>query len=179
KHMPILSGEWGYATHAKGVALDKQAAFAVRQQLSNLLEGVPLSIWYDWKNDGNDPNDAENNFGTVHPDLTPKPAYQAIQTFTRELNGFRVSKRLPLESEQDYVLVLVNAKDEEKLAAWTCQEPHPVEVQIRNEFEKALRTLTGTGPGFPQRLEKGRVKFQLTELPQYVTLGATKVQGPK
>src|SRR5437899_1618961 len=42
--MPILSGEWGYSSHTKGVSLETQAAFAVRQQLSNLLNNVPLSI---------------------------------------------------------------------------------------------------------------------------------------
>lgn len=76
--VPILSGEWGYATHTKGLSLETQAAFAARQQLANLLNGVPLSIWYDWKNDGNDPNEREHNFGTVLPDLKPKPAYVAI-----------------------------------------------------------------------------------------------------
>ena len=47
--IPILSGEWGYSSHAKGISVETQAAFAVRQQLINLLSGVPLSIWYDWK----------------------------------------------------------------------------------------------------------------------------------
>ena len=46
--LPILSGEWGYSTWKHGVSLETQAAFAARQQLSNLLNGVPLSIWYDW-----------------------------------------------------------------------------------------------------------------------------------
>ena len=50
--IPILSGEWGYASNTKGISLETQAAFAVRQQLCNLLNSVPLSIWYDWKNDG-------------------------------------------------------------------------------------------------------------------------------
>jgi polysaccharide biosynthesis protein PslG len=82
-NMPILSGEWGYSTHAKGVSLETQADFAARQQLSNLLNGVPLSIWYDWKNDGEDPAENEHNFGTVMPDLKRKPAYLAIQKLTR------------------------------------------------------------------------------------------------
>jgi hypothetical protein len=67
--------------------------FAVRQQLSNLLNGVPLSIWYDWKNDGQDPADGEQNFGTVKDDLQPKPAYTALKTMTDEL------KRLPAERD--------------------------------------------------------------------------------
>ena len=62
------------------------------QQLANLLNNVPLSIWYDWKNDGTDANDAEHNFGTVFPDLQPKPAYRAMQTLTHELSGCRIDR---------------------------------------------------------------------------------------
>ena len=42
--IPILSGEWGYSSNRKGVSVETQGAFAVRQQLANLLNGVPLSI---------------------------------------------------------------------------------------------------------------------------------------
>ncbi len=71
--IPILSGEWGYHTSSHGVSLETQAAYAARQQLFNLSKGVPLSIWYDWKNDGTNPNDGEQNFGTVTDALDPKP----------------------------------------------------------------------------------------------------------
>jgi len=97
--LPILSGEWGYSSNPKGVSLDAQAAFAARQQLVNLLHGVPLSIWYDWKNDGDDPAENEHNFGTVTADLKPKPAYTAIQTLTRQLAGYQIARRLPLVGE--------------------------------------------------------------------------------
>jgi len=176
KGMPILSGEWGYATHDKGVSLEKQAAFAARQQLSNLLAGVPLSIWYDWKNDGTDPKDAEHNFGTVLPDLTPKPSYEAIHTLTRELSGYRILKRVPLNKEEDYVLLCADATGSEKLAAWTTGEPHSAAVQIRNAREKVLRIFPGTGPGFPQKLEKGSLTLQLGAAPQYVSLSATRMK---
>ncbi|HEY5911413.1 MAG TPA: cellulase family glycosylhydrolase [Verrucomicrobiae bacterium] len=177
RKLPILSGEWGYATHQKGVSLETQAAFAARQQLSNLLEGVPLSIWYDWKNDGTDAKDAEHNFGTVLPDLAAKPSYQAIQLLTRELSGYRIVRRMPLENDEDYVLVCADGKGMEKLTAWTTGEPHVVNVPIRHPFEKALRIFPGTGPGFPRKLEKGRLTLELSSLPQYVTLETTSVRG--
>lgn len=126
--LPILSGEWGYSSHEKGVSLETQAAFAARQQLSNLLNGIPLSIWYDWKNDGDDPKENEHNFGTVLPDLKPKPAYLAIQTLTRELSGYRAESLLSLASPDDFVLVLVNQQGERKIAAWTTGQPHSITV---------------------------------------------------
>ena len=106
--IPILSSEWGYASNTKGVSLETQAAFVVRQQLCNLPNGVPLSIWYDWKNDGHDPADNEQNFGTVKEDLESKPAYTALKTMTAELRGYRLERKLDGLSESDFILVFVN-----------------------------------------------------------------------
>lgn len=93
KRIPIISGEWGYSSNVRGVTLETQAEFIARQQLSNLLAGVPISIWYDWRNDGEDPNNGEHNFGVVAHDLKAKPAYVSIQTLTRELSGYRIVSR--------------------------------------------------------------------------------------
>jgi hypothetical protein len=146
--IPILSGEWGYASNTKGVALETQAAFAVRQQLSNLLNGIPLSIWYDWKNDGRDPADGEQNFGTVNDDLQPKPAYAALKTMTDELSGYRLQRRLEGLAETDFVLVFVNGNGARKAAAWTLAEPHAIRLQ-------------GLG---------SEISLELGPLPQYVVM---------
>ena len=129
KQMPILSGEWGYSTNTRGVSLETQAAFIVRQQLANLLYGVPLSIWYDWKNDGPDPAENEHNFGTVQLDLQPKPAYTAVKTLTHELNGYRIVRRLDVGNEKDFVLLFTNKAGQRKLAAWTLGAPHTITVE--------------------------------------------------
>ncbi|HEX3628094.1 MAG TPA: cellulase family glycosylhydrolase [Verrucomicrobiae bacterium] len=145
KTIPIVSGEWGYSTSWKNISPERQANYIVRQQLSNLLNGVPLSIWYDWKNDGLDPANAEHNFGTVGYDLTPKPAYLAIQRMTRELSGYQIAQRYETGNTNDFVLVLTNGAGGSKLAAWTIKKPH------RAEFM--------SGPN-----------LDLTAMPQYVPL---------
>lgn len=126
----ILSGEWGYSSRTTGVSLETQAAFAVRQQLANLMNNIPLSIWYDWKNDGDDPKENEHNFGTVMPDLKPKPAYLAIQTLTRELRGYAIESRLAMTNAEDYALVFTNRAGESKLAAWTTGRPHSAPARL-------------------------------------------------
>jgi hypothetical protein len=171
KSMPILSGEWGYSTFTKGVSLETQAAFAVRQQLSNLLNGVPLSIWYDWKNDGPDPNENEHNFGTVLPDLTPKPAYLAIRTLTRELAGYRVVRRLALPNDKDYALLCTNPKGEQKLAAWTLGEGHAASIELRLKGKAIPMAVGGKGERLAPRYESGCLVLDLAAAPQYVTLG--------
>src|SRR5207249_1326428 len=159
---------WGYSSHTTGVSLETQAAFAVRHQFSNLLNGVPLSIWYDWKNDGPDPNENEHNFGLVLPDLKPKPAYVALQTFSRELSGHRLARRLALPDTNDYALVFTNSAGNQKLAAWTSAEGHSVKLQTTLKKGSELRATTGFGEKFHVQIHSGNLEIQLTPMPEYI-----------
>ena len=172
----IISGEWGYPTHVKGVSPETQACFIVRQQLSNLMNGVPISIWYDWKNDGNDPNEKEHNFGTVSPNLTPKPAYFAIKTLTHELAGFAIRNRLPTEGTNDYVLVLTNAAGTAKLAAWTLGAPHSLTLPLPAAAARALAVVDGGGVAGSLEIKDDRVTVPVSGLPRYVTLGPAQLR---
>ena len=170
--IPILSGEWGYSTCKRGVTLETQAAFAARQQLANLLNGVPLSIWYDWKNDGTDPNENEHNFGTVLPDLTPKPAYVAIQTLTRELA--RLSHRPAPRPAQRQGLRAALRGPGGGNKSWP---PGRWASRIRSvsrlapKGESPPTAVSGKGERLTLKLESGRLVLELGAVPQYVTLG--------
>jgi hypothetical protein len=135
--IPVISGEWGYSSNRKGVSLETQAVFAVRQQLSNLANGVPLSIWYDWKNDGTDPDDGEQNFGLVYPDLKPKPAYTAMRDMTRALDGFEFKERLGGYDAKDYVLLFTKPGGAQKIVAWSLAQSHSIKL-IRWQPEVSL-----------------------------------------
>lgn len=166
--LPILSGEWGYSTFTKGVPLQTQADFAARQQLANLLNDVPLSIWYDWKNDGDDPGENEHNFGTVQPDLKPKPAYVAIQTLTRQLAGYRIAQRLPLPDEKDYALLCTNAAGAQKVVAWTLGQAHSASVKGQPEQGEKPAGVTWNGETFTPKADSDGLVLELTPSPQYV-----------
>jgi len=88
----LISSEWGLSTGGGGIFHHPpdemaQAFYVVRMMLLNFASGVPVSIWYDWKDDGDDPSDAENRFGLVRQNLTPKPAYRALATAINTLAG--------------------------------------------------------------------------------------------
>ncbi len=138
--IPILSGEWGYTSFTGGVPMETQAAYLVRQQLFNLWSGIPISIWYDWKNDGPDPKEGEHNFGTVTGDLKPKPAYLAMQNLSRELSGFKIVRRLKTERAEDFILLCQNKSRLKKFAAWTTAEAHSVKIEGMNfDLSPALK----------------------------------------
>jgi len=114
KHIPIISSEWGYSSAAFNVGEDKQAALLARQILINQSQGVALSVWYDWRDDGRNPGEIEHHFGTVftslysqrNPPYDAKPAYQAAQTLSRFLMNCSFAERLAGSqlSSDDYVL---------------------------------------------------------------------------
>jgi hypothetical protein len=136
KTIPILSGEWGYSSVWNAFDEVKQGKHLPRQWMTNLANEVPLSIWYDWHDDGVDPKEPEHHFGTVKfpyfkgrdPVYDPKPAYLAAKTLTAKLAGFQFSKRLAVGSRDDYVF-LFSKGNEVRLAAWTTAEkPHAIVI---------------------------------------------------
>lgn len=149
----IVSGEWGYHTTDAGVSPAAQADYVVRQQLSNLLNGVKLSIWYDWMNDGTDTTNAEHNFGLVNTDLSAKPAYTALKTMTQQLSGYHFQSRLSTGNAADYVLAFVNGSGQVKIVYWTTGTAHSV----------SLAPLVGT-------LQLSTVNLSLTQSPQYTDI---------
>jgi hypothetical protein len=169
KQMPILSGEWGYPSDRKGVSPETQAAYLARMQLANLLAGVRLSVWYDWKDDGPDPAEREHNFGTVRQDLQPKPPYLAARTLTRELAGYRIARRLEA-GEKDYVLLLRDEAGHRKLAAWTLGEPHVVTLDGDLVPAGKPTGTTVTGEQFTPKVADTKLVLELTAGPRYVGL---------
>jgi hypothetical protein len=172
--LPILSGEWGYSSYSGGVSPEVQAAYLVRQQLVNVWQGVPVSIWYDWKNDGSDPKEREHHFGTVTAALEPKPAYRALQVLTRELAGYRVVRRLavePVESgdSRAYVFLLNRDGVPPKLAAWSGDRSQVVYVETDLEPGDGVAVVDGLGQPAELKLEGKRLRLELQALPQYVT----------
>ena len=176
--IPILSGEWGYATHQRGVSLETQAAFLVRQQLANLMEGIPVSIWYDWKNDGPDPKEREHNFGTVTQDLLAKPAYEALQVMAKELNGYRVDRRLKTDSPRDYVLWMHRENHPPKLAGWTLDDSHDIALKWSHPTKGELSGMSGTGRKLTVTITEGNCALPLASLPAYFQATADAVSFP-
>ncbi len=167
KRIPIISGEWGYSSVWGGMDVTKQGKMLARQWLTNIACEVPLSIWYDWHDDGPDPKEPEHHFGTtLHPThagrdpiYDPKPAYLAAQTLTTELRGYRFNKRLIVGDRSNHVLLFAKGR-EVAVAAWSTQ-PDGAVVSIPaspGEFDAVghvgdrRERLTGAASGLQVRL---------------------------
>ena len=146
KDIPIISSEWGYSSAWRGLSDEKQGELLARAWLTNVANGISLSIWYDWHDDGLDPNEPEHHFGVVSnsyhegrdPVYDQKPAYLAAKTLTAFFSGYRFEKRLDVGSAGDYVLVFRKAaagqpslgagRGEQRYAGWTTNETHNVRL---------------------------------------------------
>ncbi len=129
RDLPIISSEWGYASVEGGLSEEEQAAYLTRQWLFHFTVDVPLSVWYDWRNDGDDPRDMEHNFGLVRSDLEPKQAYIAARQLVESLSGYRYLRRIPLGRETDYLL-LFRRGEKAALVLWTTEEAHEVTLSL-------------------------------------------------
>ncbi|MCE9626261.1 MAG: cellulase family glycosylhydrolase [Deltaproteobacteria bacterium] len=160
--LAILSGEWGYSSVEFGLDEETQGKFLARMWLFNLASGIPLSIWYDWRDDGDDPHNHEHHFGLVRKDLQAKPAYLSAKTLTEELRGFRFVSRRSTGGSRDYLLEFSRGK-ESRWAVWTSSpKSHQVLISgLSGRFQatdfdgKTIRILTASEKGLEVTLRDG------------------------
>src|SRR5437660_10528957 len=103
---------WGYSSVWRGMDEQKQSALLAREILTNVANGIPLSIWYDWRDDGLSPNEPEHHFGLVRPTYNqgldqvyePKATLLAAKTIIAFFDDYRFEQRLVIGSDHEYVL---------------------------------------------------------------------------
>jgi polysaccharide biosynthesis protein PslG len=173
KDIPIISGEWGYSNinwDKSRLTEQQQAAYLARMFLTNLYQGIPVSIWYDWRDDGKDPNEREYNFGTVRYDLAPKAAYLAVKVLSSTLAGYSIDRRVDLGNEQDFAFWLKNGQHD-AIAFWTLGERHTVTLPI----EPTEVTLVGIyGGKVVINWKTEELKLRAEQAPQYVLISPKK-----
>jgi hypothetical protein len=165
-----------------GMNDEVQGQLLARQWLTNFASGIPLSVWYDWHDDGPDPNDPEAHCGIVFypyhegqkPVYTPKPSYWAARTLTAVLTGYRFEQRLQIAEPEDYVLVF-RRRRAVRLAAWTvANSPHTVRIPVKDE-PCSMIGYKGDNAG-ALSVAKGEVALSLSNAPQYLVCGKGQIR---
>lgn len=140
RKIPIISGEWGYSAAWRNYDESRQGKYLPRQWLTNITAGIPVSIWYDWHDDGPDPKEAEHHFGMVaypyhegrEPVYDPKPAFIAARTLSTVLEGYRFVERLSVKPDQAEGCHALKFEKDGKtaIAVWLQQDGETATVQI-------------------------------------------------
>jgi hypothetical protein len=178
RDIPIISGEWGYSAAWRGMSEEKQSALFAREMLTNVANEIPMSIWYDWRDDGSDPKDPEHHFGLVGNTYQtgrdqvyePKPAYHAAKTLSEFFNGYVFEQRLAVGGADDYVLVFSKGGDR-RVAAWTTSAAaHRINIPLSNptrEGEFRVTRHTGETGGAVSAGGKG-ISIEVSTAPVYI-----------
>jgi len=169
RQIPIISGEWGYSNinwDKKRLPDEQQARYLARMFLINLHQKVPVSIWYDWKNDGADPNEREHHFGTVERDLKPKAAYVAVKTLSSALAGYTIDNRLVTSNEKDVIYLLRNG-NHSALAVWTTEADHEIALPSKASAGTLIDML---GQSRHIAWQSGELKLSISGSPQFLLL---------
>ncbi len=147
KEVPLVCSEWGYSNVEKIINEEIQGALMVRILLTNTYAGLPITILYNWKNNGNDPHEPEFNFGLLDHQGNPKKAYYMVKEFFEELSGYQYYRRLESEAK-DYLLVF-KKQSSYKLVAWTSEKTlaaHEVSLKegtkLRINYKPIYRSLS-------------------------------------
>ncbi len=173
--IPIISSEWGYSSVWRGMSDEKQGALLAREMLTNLANDIPISIWYDWRDDGADANEPEHHFGLVrnayHADrdqvFEAKPAYLAAKALAVFLDGHAYQRRLAVGSDSDYILVFSKG-DELRFAAWTTStSTHRIAIPVK-EGNFRITKHNGESAGTVSATQEG-LKIELSASPLYLT----------
>lgn len=178
KKIPILSGEWGYSAVWKNYDVVRQGKYLPRQWLTNLVAGVPVSIWYDWHDDGPDPKEPEHHFGMVafpyfegrNPVYDPKPAYLAARTLCTLLKGYRFVGTVPPQGERaaDCWVLKFEKEGQTAFAAWCQKDGETITIsaplsrgnyRVYNHLGEEQGTLS---------VEKDLSPLTVTDAPQYL-----------
>nr|MBP7473448.1 hypothetical protein [Prevotella sp.] len=114
---------------------DEQARRVARIHLIAYAYGVDKVFWYEFRSPEVDPYYSEDNFGMVHKDLSPKPAYYAYKTLIRMLpNG---SIRPVLTVKDGIYKAEWKRPDGKRVAAYWWEEGF-TSINLDSEFQTGI-----------------------------------------
>ena len=182
--MPIIDSERGFTNVKNGVndegwsggsdakLMDYQAWHLVRQYLVDMIEGIRLTSWYEYKG---------NEGFSLYENGKSRPALEAFKAMVRELDGYSFKSLVKTDNPQDRLALFSNADGAVKLVAWTSAKAggSPDETMEHAVVVRTADPLSGAGMlGDAAKVPQG-IGLWLTGAPQYVALpkGVEPVEG--
>ncbi len=151
KDVPFYVTEMGWPTHVTKHGTDPELSASYLARLYLLARQSPSFKglwWYDFQDDGWNPEYNEDNFGLVRPDLTPKPAYHVLADIAPIVARGDFIDRLVTKDESLWV-VRFRLDGEDRWALWSADDK---DRQVVLETEKPAQPVvvwqTGTAYRF-------------------------------
>jgi len=136
----------GWPNHVTKHGTDPQLSASYLARLYLLARTSPSFKgiwWYDFQDDGWNPQYNEDNFGLVRPDLTPKPAYHVLADIAPVVAQGEFAGRLATKDESLWVLRFkVDGKD--RWALWSAADQDR-QVVLQTDSPERVVTVQQTG----------------------------------
>jgi hypothetical protein len=148
KRTPVMVvSEFGWHTTGGGsVAPGVAGAYAPRFVLGNIAAGIPMTIYYEWRDEASEIGRSEPGIQTI--DYRPRPAYHQLQAMFRELKDHRFVKTLQNGSTR--VLLFNDPSGSAKIAAWNTRGgARNVTITSRNRRRLTLPRVSQNVQYFP------------------------------
>ena len=112
--------------------------------------GLPVAVWYDLRDDGEDPRNPEHNYGLLDPKNAAKPAMTAINALMRAARDRTYAGMLPDLADGTHAM-RIDGKSDRIFAIWSEQPDARITMQFSMEGFVSATNLTGETLKFKTR----------------------------
>ncbi len=172
KEIPIYITEIGWPNHQGqyGFPQEISATYIQRLLLLARTESYIKGIWwYDFQNDGTDPNINEHNFGLVNYDLTPKNAYYSLQEIAQLATYADYSEQIKTELPIT-ALKFMSPDGSATLALWTVNQNILNNITVSYNNASISANVSGVLRSGTNLIATNKVNItiDLTERPKFI-----------
>jgi hypothetical protein len=111
-----------------------------------------VTVWYEWRDSLESPDDPEARYGLVDFRRNGKPALNAVRSLLPLIGDHAVVRRLQTPDPRDFVVLLQGPNLSRKLLFWTTRRSHEGDLFLHLETIKqrlplgALPSAVSLGP---------------------------------
>jgi hypothetical protein len=144
RDLPLYITEMGWPTYSGPGGSSPQEAATFLAQMFLLARTMPFLKgiwWYDFRDDGWNGGNMEDNFGLVDPNLKPKPAFDALKVVTLVVRDVAGVEDLPTGSPSLRALRFRLQGDNQVLALWNANQGGLIRVGVMGSTPLQIRSI--------------------------------------
>ena len=168
---PMATGEVGLQVSVGPVDVptmeELQARHAVHVNVRGMAAGLKIICWYTLVDKGG----GELNYGLLHGNLTPRPAYAAYPVLAQQLDGYEFDQQLVVSGKPMIQAYRFDQGGDKKLVLWR-DDGQKIKKQSTTATETMTISATELGAGWTGRV---RVTDKLGSVSTYGSPGAPSV----
>jgi hypothetical protein len=172
RDIPLYITEMGWPTYAGSGGSSPAEAAAYLAQMLLLARTLPFLKgiwWYDFRDDGWNASNKEDNFGLVDPNLKAKPAFQAL-TAVAQLIGQSSAVDVVSSGNPDLRAVKFHlaANNQVVLALWNASQSGSIKVRVLGSSPLHIRRIADI-PDAISAVDSTRATLEVTTSPVLIS----------